>query len=245
RELTRVSIDDVQRHGEDDVDAHQHDDSPVVGDAADRNTVEAIRRADENGNEDGGVDQVAQPPGKAGGWRVAGGGWRRVSIFPPASRYPLSASHHTFSGSYFPNRPEGRNSRMPMRMMKAIAGVKFEKRLPPTNDSMMPMINPPTTAPGTLPIPPNTAATKAFRPGMMPISRSIFGYETAKRMPATAASAEPIINVIEMMRSVGIPINDAVSKLKDTARIARPNLVPYTMYCSRAMKITATTRTMI
>ena len=34
--------------------------------------------------------------------------------------------------------------------------------------SQMPMMNAPTTAPGTEPMPPNTAATKAFRPGMAP-----------------------------------------------------------------------------
>ena len=32
----------------------------------------------------------------------------------------------------------------------------------------MPMMNAPTTAPGMEPMPPNTAATKAFRPGMAP-----------------------------------------------------------------------------
>ena len=90
----------------------------------------------------------------------------------------------------------------------------------------MPMSNPPTTAPGTLPIPPNTAAMNALRPGMIPISGSIFGYESAKRMPATAASAEPITKVMEMMRSTGMPISAAVSKLNETARIARPNFVP-------------------
>ena len=34
--------------------------------------------------------------------------------------------------------------------------------------SMIPMINAPITAPGMEPMPPNTAATKAFRPGMAP-----------------------------------------------------------------------------
>ena len=43
---------------------------------------------------------------------------------------------------------------------------------------------------------------------------------------ATAASIEPITNVVEMMRSVGMPISDAVSKLNETARMARPNFVP-------------------
>ena len=34
--------------------------------------------------------------------------------------------------------------------------------------SQMPMMNAPITAPGMEPMPPNTAATKAFRPGMAP-----------------------------------------------------------------------------
>ena len=34
--------------------------------------------------------------------------------------------------------------------------------------SQMPIRNAPMTAPGMEPIPPNTAATKAFRPGMAP-----------------------------------------------------------------------------
>ena len=34
--------------------------------------------------------------------------------------------------------------------------------------SQMPMMNAPMTAPGIEPMPPNTAATNAFRPGMAP-----------------------------------------------------------------------------
>ena len=34
--------------------------------------------------------------------------------------------------------------------------------------SQIPMTNAPTTAPGTEPMPPNTAATNALRPGMEP-----------------------------------------------------------------------------
>ena len=34
--------------------------------------------------------------------------------------------------------------------------------------SEMPMMNEPTTAPGILPMPPNTAATKHFKPGALP-----------------------------------------------------------------------------
>ena len=41
--------------------------------------------------------------------------------------------------------------------------------------SQIPMMNAPTTAPGTLPMPPNTAATKAFRPGMAPAVGTMAG----------------------------------------------------------------------
>ena len=47
------------------------------------------------------------------------------------------------------------------------------------NASAWPMINAPTKAPGMLPMPPNTAATKAFRPGRMPNWVQIDGYAMA------------------------------------------------------------------
>ena len=43
--------------------------------------------------------------------------------------------------------------------------------------------------------------------------------------PAAPASTEPMKNVIEMTRSVSIPIIDAASRSKATARIALPNFV--------------------
>src|SRR5207244_2412474 len=134
------------------------------------------------------------------------------------SALPLHSTFHTqhstfqtFSAWYLPNSPLGLKSRMAMRITNAIASRKLEKRDPPTNDSITPMISPPTTAPGTLPMPPRTAAMKAFSPGMMPMSGSIFGYDNPKRMPATAASTEPMMKVMEMMRSVGMPISEAIS----------------------------------
>ena len=40
--------------------------------------------------------------------------------------------------------------------------------MPFSRFSQMPMMNAPMTAPGIDPMPPKTAATKAFRPGMAP-----------------------------------------------------------------------------
>src|ERR1051325_2089870 len=199
RELPGVAVDDVQRHRQRDVDADQDEDAVVVGDAGEAQRAEAPGGGEEDGHEGREEDRVAEVPGKA---------------------------LHTFSASYLPKSPLGRNSRMTMRITKAMASRKFENWLPPTKASTMPIVSPPTTAPGTLPMPPSTAAMKALSPGMIPISGSIFGYERPKRMPATAASAEPMTNVVEMTRSTGMPISDAISKLYDTARMARPNFVP-------------------
>ena len=44
---------------------------------------------------------------------------------------------------------------------------------------------------GIFPIPPSTAATNAFSPGITPIKGSIFGYSSDTRIPPAAARAEP------------------------------------------------------
>ena len=44
-----------------------------------------------------------------------------------------------------------------------------------TSVSRIPIINPPRAAPGMLPIPPRTAATKALIPGRFPIKGLIDG----------------------------------------------------------------------
>ncbi len=49
-------------------------------------------------------------------------------------------------------------------MPKAIASRYVEERYPTTITSDVPIRSPPSTAPGTLPMPPSTAATKAFNP---------------------------------------------------------------------------------
>ena len=59
-----------------------------------------------------------------------------------------------------------------------------------------------------------------------PLVRCVPSAVSGLSMPATAASIEPRMNVVAITRSVGIPINDEVSKLYDTARIARPYFVP-------------------
>src|ERR1043165_6272543 len=232
RELPGVAVDDVQRHRQRDVDADQDDDAGVVGDAGEAQRGQAPGGGEEESHEDREVDGVADEPGTAfHGAALANAECRMQNAESRGWRERFCILHsafciQTFSASYLPKSPLGRNSRMTMRITKAMASRKFENWLPPTKASTMPMVSPPTTAPGTLPMPPRTAAMKALSPGMIPISGSIFGYERPKRMPATAASAEPMTNVVEMTRSTGMPISDAVSKLYDTARMARPNFVP-------------------
>ena len=55
---------------------------------------------------------------------------------------------------------------------------------------------PPSIAPGILPIPPKTAATKALIPGRAPRVGSKVSYWAMKRTPATAARAEPTAKVL-------------------------------------------------
>ncbi len=92
-----------------------------------------------------------------------------------------------------------------------------------------------------LPMPPSTAATNAFRPVIRPISGSMRGMESATSTPATAASAEPSANVKAMTKSVLIPISRATGRLNETARIALPIFVRWTMNSRPNIMMTATT----
>ena len=65
--------------------------------------------------------------------------------------------------------------------------------------SITPRSIPPSIAPGTEPIPPNTAAVKALIPGIAPVVGISAGYDEQSSTPAIAASAEPIANVIDMV----------------------------------------------
>ena len=72
---------------------------------------------------------------------------------------------------------------------------------------------PPAIAPGMLPMPPTTAATNALSPGMMPISGSIFGFDSPTSTPAAPASIEPSTKVSEITRLTSMPIKLAASAL--------------------------------
>ena len=65
--------------------------------------------------------------------------------------------------------------------------------------SMIPSKTPPSMAPGMEPMPPSTAAVKARMPGMEPVVGWSTGMEEHISTPATAASAEPMAKVMEMV----------------------------------------------
>jgi len=91
--------------------------------------------------------------------------------------------------------------------------------------SQIPIRNAPITAPGIEPMPPNTAATKDFSPGIEPAIGVMAGYVVKYRMEPTTASAEPMTKVAEMTLLTLMPIRRAVSKSLETARMAIPILV--------------------
>ena len=83
---------------------------------------------------------------------------------------------------FSPNRPVGLKTRMIISRTKVNASEKVAKPTwsmmtprvrrivsrPLIRLSQIPMMKAPMTAPGMEPMPPNTAATKAFRPGIPP-----------------------------------------------------------------------------
>ena len=75
---------------------------------------------------------------------------------------------YAFSPEGSPKMPVGRTRSTRIRIEKATASRIGVEIYPMVNASAWPMINAPTKAPGMLPMPPKTAATKAFKPGRMP-----------------------------------------------------------------------------
>ena len=71
-------------------------------------------------------------------------------------------------------------------------------------------------------MPPNTAAVKARMPGMEPVVGCKVGTVEHSSTPATAASAEPMAKVVEMVWFTLMPMSCAASRSSDTARMALP-----------------------
>ncbi|MNF75866.1 hypothetical protein D3C84_579570 [compost metagenome] len=90
------------------------------------------------------------------------------------------------------------------------------------NASATPNTSPPSMAPGILPMPPSTAAVKAFRPTRKPALGLITPYCMLSSTAATAARAAPMTKVRAMMLLVLIPSRLAILMSSAQARQARP-----------------------
>ena len=79
------------------------------------------------------------------------------------------------SGVRSPSRPSGRKTRIRIRIVKTIDSVQSEpgacQPRPSLNAWMRPIRIAPSTAPGRLPMPPNTAAVNAISPSWKPWSK--------------------------------------------------------------------------
>src|SRR5919198_382910 len=84
---------------------------------------------------------------------------------------------HARSRTISPSRPLGRKMRITMSIEKAKMSLYSAPNAPPVRSdryeaakaSRSPRTRPPSIAPGMLPMPPSTAAVKAFNPGMNPV----------------------------------------------------------------------------
>src|SRR5262249_15847645 len=84
---------------------------------------------------------------------------------------------HARSRTTSPRRPLGRKIRIRIRIENAKMSLYSAPKAPPVssdrydaaNASSRPSTRPPIIAPGMLPMPPSTAAVKAFSPGMNPV----------------------------------------------------------------------------
>ena len=110
-------------------------------------------------------------------------------------------------------------------MTKVNASLKVENPAATMNVSPRPKINPPIIAPGILPIPPRTTATKHFNPGSEPLNGFTDIRSVKYRIEPTPARREPIANVALITLFNYTPISFTVSKSVATARIAIPIFV--------------------
>ena len=105
---------------------------------------------------------------------------------------------------------------------------------------MNPMMKPPSAAPTVLPMPPRTAAVNALRPAWKPSSKRATPYWRPLTTPAAPASAEPIRNVIAIVRLMFTPIRAAASRSAAVARIERPRRVRPMNSCRATIRTIAT-----
>ena len=84
---------------------------------------------------------------------------------------------------------------------------------------------PPSSAPGMEPMPPNTAAVNALMPGMEPVVGMSDVLNEQSSTPAMAASAEPMAKVAEMVALTLMPMSCAAALSSEQARMALPILL--------------------
>src|SRR6187551_879446 len=178
RELAGMAVHQVKRDGQDDVDPDADDDVEVVrvDPVGEMRNAEGCEQGDEQVNVR--ARHGTQEELRADGLELrVGTKGEKIAVLALSSKlWTLdSAFIQTFSAVNLPSRPAGRNSRMMIRIAKAMASLYVDHWLPLTKVSTVPSSSPPRAAPGMLPTPPSTAATKALRPGMTPISGSIDG----------------------------------------------------------------------
>ena len=114
-----------------------------------------------------------------------------------------------------PSRPLGRKIRIRMRIEKARMSLYSAPKAPPVSSEQVGGARRPRAArargrrriaPGMLPMPPSTAAVKAFSPGMKPVYGLIRLYWTPNSTPAPPPIAPPIRKVSEMIRLTLMPM---------------------------------------
>jgi hypothetical protein len=76
-------------------------------------------------------------------------------------------------GAMRPNRPAGLNTSTSTRIEKMMTSVHAVAMNWPPIASIRPISTPPTIAPGTLPMPPSTAAVKARKPAVKPMMKLV------------------------------------------------------------------------
>ena len=112
--------------------------------------------------------------------------------------------------------------------MTSLYSVGIPRALGPMA-SIRPRMSAPNMAPGMLPMPPSTAAVKAFRPGTKPLLNLTTVLWKPSITPAAPARADPSMKVMTMTALTSTPISDAVARSSATARMARPSFVRWMM----------------
>src|SRR6266404_479782 len=123
-----------------------------------------------------------------------------------------------------PNKPVG----LTMRTTSSTRNATAVRYSAPTNGPetapVRPMTRLPTTAPGTLPMPPRITAAKSGRRRSKPMP-GLSCTVTPTRTPAAAASAPPISQTLRTTPAMSMPAIWASCGFSAVARIARPRCV--------------------